>query len=84
VPNFIVFVAEHAFIFFLLVQLVPGTEVAVAPKKRKERSSLDVQKQTSLKEQVKTKAHLCVLSYAVLIHPETAANITFDNTSFFY
>jgi peroxin-1 len=99
-PNFIASIAEHDFIFFLLVQLVPGTEVAVAPKKRKEKSSHDVQKQTSLKEQVKTKALLrvqaadrkyahtfrykgadigVVLSYAVLIHPETAANITFDN-----
>ncbi|KAK3122394.1 hypothetical protein QOZ80_8BG0669000 [Eleusine coracana subsp. coracana] len=43
-----------------VVQLMPGTEVAVAPKNRKEKSSHDVQKQTPLKEQVKTKALLRV------------------------
>ncbi|XP_037466027.1 peroxisome biogenesis protein 1-like isoform X5 [Triticum dicoccoides] len=80
-----------------VVQLVPGTEVAVAPKKRKEKYQ-DVQKQGSLKEQVETKALLrvqaadrkythkfkskgielgVVLSYAVLIHPDTAARTSF-------
>ncbi|TVU04575.1 hypothetical protein EJB05_47691, partial [Eragrostis curvula] len=83
-----------------VVQLVPGTEVAVAPKKRKEKSSHDVQKQTPLKEQVKIKALLrvqaadwkyahtfrykgvdigVVLSYAALIHPDTATNISLGN-----
>ncbi|KAM3210520.1 hypothetical protein ACQJBY_064474 [Aegilops geniculata] len=82
-----------------VVQLVPGTEVAVAPKKRKEKYQ-DVQKQGSLKEQVETKALLrvqaadrkyahkfkskgielgVVLSYAVLIHPDTAARTSFGN-----
>uniref|UniRef100_A0A8R7R579 Peroxisomal ATPase PEX1 N-terminal C-lobe domain-containing protein n=1 Tax=Triticum urartu TaxID=4572 RepID=A0A8R7R579_TRIUA len=82
-----------------VVQLVPGTEVAVAPKKRKEKFQ-DVQKQGSLKEQVETKALLrvqaadrkyahkfkskgielgVVLSYAVLIHPDTAARTSFGN-----
>ncbi|XP_024316526.1 peroxisome biogenesis protein 1 isoform X2 [Brachypodium distachyon] len=42
-----------------VVQLVPGTEVAVAPKKRKEKYK-DVQKQSSLNEQVQTKALLRV------------------------
>ncbi|XP_062195469.1 peroxisomal ATPase PEX1-like [Phragmites australis] len=83
-----------------VVQLVPGTEVAVAPKKRKEKSSHDVQKQTALKEQVNIKALLrvqaadrkyahtfkykgadigVVLSYAVLIHPDTATSISLGN-----
>ncbi|WVZ91724.1 hypothetical protein U9M48_037857 [Paspalum notatum var. saurae] len=74
-----------------VVHLVPGTEVAVAPKKRKEKPSQD-----ALKEQVKTKALLrvqaanrkyahtfkykgvdigVVLSYAVLMHPDTAARV---------
>jgi peroxin-1 len=87
-------------LFFLLVQLVPGTEVAVAPKKRKEKPSQDLQKQSALKEQVKTKALLrvqaadrkyahtfkykgveigVVVSYAVLIHPDTAASISVGN-----
>lgn len=78
---------------------MPGTEVAVAPKKRKEKYQ-DVQKQGSLKEQVETKALLrvqaadrkyahkfkskgielgVVLSYAVLIHPDTAARTSFGN-----
>ncbi|KAM3190256.1 hypothetical protein ACQJBY_068446 [Aegilops geniculata] len=82
-----------------VVQLVPGTEVAVAPKKRKEKYQ-DVQKQGSLKEQVETKALLrvqaadrkythkfkskgielgVVLSYAVLVHPDTAARTSFGN-----
>ncbi|CAO2184023.1 unnamed protein product [Urochloa humidicola] len=82
-----------------VVQLVPGTEVAVAPKKRKE-TSKDVKKQSALDEQVKTKALLrvqpadmkhthtfkykgvdigVVLSYAVLIHPDTASSISVDN-----
>ncbi|KAL6646354.1 hypothetical protein ACP70R_017962 [Stipagrostis hirtigluma subsp. patula] len=45
-----------------VVQLMPGTEVAVAPKKRdkKERPSQDVQKQSALREQFKTKALLRV------------------------
>ncbi|KAL5231929.1 hypothetical protein ABZP36_030705 [Zizania latifolia] len=45
-----------------VVQLVPGTEVAVAPKKRKEKenSNQDVQKQSALKEEAKTKALLRV------------------------
>lgn len=85
-----------------IVQLVPGTEVAVVPKKRKEKYQ-DVQKQTSLKEQVKTKALLrvqaahrkyahkfkhkgielgVVLSYAVLIHPDTAARASLGNLQF--
>ncbi|CAO2177330.1 unnamed protein product [Urochloa humidicola] len=42
-----------------VVQLVPGTEVSVAPKKRKEPSK-DVKKQSALEEQVKTKALLRV------------------------
>ncbi|VAI86984.1 unnamed protein product [Triticum turgidum subsp. durum] len=84
-----------------VVQLVPGTEVAVAPKKRKEKYQ-DVQKQGSLKEQVETKALLrvqaadrkythkfkskgielgVVLSYAVLIHPDTAARTSFDSVA---
>uniref|UniRef100_A0A8R7R1D4 Peroxisomal ATPase PEX1 N-terminal C-lobe domain-containing protein n=1 Tax=Triticum urartu TaxID=4572 RepID=A0A8R7R1D4_TRIUA len=84
-----------------VVQLVPGTEVAVAPKKRKEKFQ-DVQKQGSLKEQVETKALLrvqaadrkyahkfkskgielgVVLSYAVLIHPDTAARTSFDSVA---
>uniref|UniRef100_A0A0E0LXW1 Peroxisomal ATPase PEX1 n=1 Tax=Oryza punctata TaxID=4537 RepID=A0A0E0LXW1_ORYPU len=83
-----------------LVQLVPGTEVAVAPKKRRENSSQDVQKQNALKEEAKSKALLrvqaadrkyvhkfkykgvelgVILSYAVLIHPETAAGASFSN-----
>ncbi|KAG2580635.1 hypothetical protein PVAP13_6NG359400 [Panicum virgatum] len=82
-----------------VVQLVPGTEVAVAPKKRKEPSQ-DVKKQSTLEEQVKTKALLrvqpadrkhihtfkykgvdigVVLSYAVLIHPDTATSISVCN-----
>lgn len=82
-----------------VVQLVPGTEVAVAPKKRKEKYQ-DVQKESSLKEQGKTKALLrvqaadrkyahkfkskgielgVVLSFAVLIHPDTASRTSFDN-----
>ncbi|KAF8753111.1 hypothetical protein HU200_011765 [Digitaria exilis] len=81
-----------------VVQLVPGTEVSVAPKERKEPSQ-DVKKQ-SLEEQVKTKALLrvqpadrkhthsfkykgvdigVVLSYAVLIHPDTATSISVSN-----
>lgn len=81
---------------------MPGTEVAVVPKKRKEKYQ-DVQKQTSLKEQVKTKALLrvqaahrkyahkfkhkgielgVVLSYAVLIHPDTAARASLGNLQF--
>ncbi|KAM3190255.1 hypothetical protein ACQJBY_068446 [Aegilops geniculata] len=84
-----------------VVQLVPGTEVAVAPKKRKEKYQ-DVQKQGSLKEQVETKALLrvqaadrkythkfkskgielgVVLSYAVLVHPDTAARTSFDSVA---
>ncbi|KAL6858720.1 hypothetical protein ACP4OV_017722 [Aristida adscensionis] len=44
-----------------VVQLMPGTEVAVAPKKReKEKSSQDVRKDDALKEQVKKKAVLRV------------------------
>ena len=78
---------------------MPGTEVAVAPKKRKEPSQ-DVKKQSTLEEQVKTKALLrvqpadrkhihtfkykgvdigVVLSYAVLIHPDTATSISVCN-----
>jgi peroxin-1 len=78
---------------------VPGTEVAVAPKIRKEPSQ-DVKKQSALEEQVKTKAFLrvqpadrkhihtfkykgvdigVVLSYAVLIHPDTATSISVGN-----
>jgi len=77
---------------------VPGTEVAVAPKKRKEPSQ-DVKKQSTLEEPVKTKAlrvqqadrkHIhtfkykgvdigVVLSYAVLIHPDTATSISVCN-----
>lgn len=77
---------------------MPGTEVSVAPKERKEPSQ-DVKKQ-SLGEQVKTKALLrvqpadrkhthtfkykgvdigVVLSYAVLIHPDTATSISVSN-----
>ncbi|KAG1365096.1 Peroxisome biogenesis protein 1 [Cocos nucifera] len=45
-----------------VVQLVPGTEVAVAPKKRKKAidANRDVQKQSSLKEQLMMKALLRV------------------------
>uniref|UniRef100_A0A0E0AYU8 Peroxisomal ATPase PEX1 n=1 Tax=Oryza glumipatula TaxID=40148 RepID=A0A0E0AYU8_9ORYZ len=83
-----------------LVQLVPGTEVAVAPKKRRENSSQDVQKQSALKEEAQTKALLrvqaadrkyvhkfkykgvelgVILSYAVLVHPDTAARASISN-----
>ncbi|CAM0911659.1 unnamed protein product [Alopecurus aequalis] len=83
----------------LVVQLIPGTEVVVAPKNRKEKYQ-DVQKESTLNEQVKTKALLrvqaadrkyahkfkskgielgVVLSLAVLIHPDTAARISFGN-----
>jgi peroxin-1 len=86
-------------LFPFVVQLVPGTEVAVAPKNRKEKYQ-DVQKESSLKEQGKTKALLrvqaadrkyahkfkskgielgVVLSFAVLIHPDTAARTSFGN-----
>ncbi|XP_006660378.3 peroxisome biogenesis protein 1 [Oryza brachyantha] len=83
-----------------LVQLVPGTEVGVAPKKRKGNSSQDMQKQSALKEEAKIKALLrvqaadrkyvhqfkykgvklgVILSYAVLMHPDTAARSSFCN-----
>jgi hypothetical protein len=42
--NFILSIAKLACIFFLLVQLVPGSEVAVAPKKCKEKCFHDMQK----------------------------------------
>ncbi|CAD6245663.1 unnamed protein product [Miscanthus lutarioriparius] len=98
--NIVKFVVVSSFPEKTVVQLVPGTEVAVAPKKRKEKPSQDLQKQSALKEQVKTKALLriqaadrkyahtfkykgveigVVVSYAVLIHPDTAASISVGN-----
>lgn len=48
--------------FGIPVQLVPGTEVAVAPKMRSKRvgSSQDMKKQSSLEEQLRTRALLRV------------------------
>uniref|UniRef100_A0A804NPM1 Peroxisomal ATPase PEX1 n=1 Tax=Zea mays TaxID=4577 RepID=A0A804NPM1_MAIZE len=98
--NIVKFVVLSSFPEKTVVQLVPGTEVVVAPKKRKEKPSQDLQKQSALKEQVKIKALLrvqaadrkyahtfkyegveigVVVSYAVLIHPDTAASISVGN-----